>query len=286
MIRPLENLRKLARRGVLAACAALALNGCGGGGDRNVVTVFAAASIAPALEVAAKIWAKRGNPKVRIVTAGSGALARQIEAGAGADIFVSANEDWVEYLADRGFVAGLMPAPLARNRLVLIAPRSSAENTGASTLLAEGRAFARALDRPKRGGRLAIGEPGAVPAGTYAKGALVTLGLWDAVKDRLAPARDVRAALALVERGEAPLGIVYLTDAMASKKAVVVAAFPPGSHGAVAYRVAILKGRSQVHVSDFLAWLRTPLARAVFEKAGFENAGFGAETGTKTGGDE
>lgn len=275
-------LKRVRRSAAVAAAAVALLASCSDGPGVGKLTVFAAASIAPAIEVAGRIWTKKGNPRVVVVTAGSGALARQIEAGAGADILVSANDDWTKYLMDRGLLAGQMPEPLARNALVLIAPAGS-ETGAAPELLKEARALARALDRPKRGGRLAMGEPGLVPAGTYAKQALETLRLWETVEDRIAPAKDVRGALALVERGEVPLGIVYRTDAMASQKVAVAAEFPPGSHPPVEYRVGIVKGRTGVAVSDFLAWLKTPLGRAVFEKAGFENPGFGAGNGNQTG---
>ena len=199
-------------------------------------TVLAAASLQEALTEAANAFARQHHPRPVLAFAASSALARQIEAGAPADMFVSADEEWMDALAAKRLIVAASRRDLASNALVLIEP------AGGRTRLVIGRGFAlaRALGPGSKGGRLALADPAAVPAGKYAKAALTGLGVWPAVAGRIAAAENVRAAMALVERGQVPLGVVYATDAMASAKVRVVARFPAGSHPRIAYPVALV----------------------------------------------
>lgn len=224
------------------------------------VTVFAAASLTDALtEVAADYEAKTGA-KIALSFAGSPVLAKQIDASGGADIFISADAAWMDYLAQRGRIETGSRTNLLGNRLVLIAPR---ESTG-EIRIAPGFALVRAL----HGGRLAVADPETVPAGRYAREALTALGVWNSVADYLAPAENVRVALAYVARGEAPLGIVYSTDAKIEPAVRIVGAFPAASHAAIVYPVGLIKG-ARPGSAAFLAFLSRPAARHRFEKAGF-----------------
>jgi len=224
------------------------------------VHVFAAASLHEAMNGVIDSYAAAGNGKVIGVYAGSSALARQIENGAPADLFVSADERWMDYVESRGLIDTASRVDLLGNRLVLIAPRDAP----LSLAIAPGFPLAKALGH----GRLAIGDPTSVPAGIYAKAALVHLGVWDAVRKKIAPTADVRAALALVARGEAPAGIVYATDAAASGKVAVVGVFPEDSHPPIAYPLALLRGAGE-SARHFYAYLRGREARAVFVRFGF-----------------
>lgn len=223
------------------------------------ITVFAAASLTDVLqEIGASFQADTGIG-VRFSFAASSALARQIEAGAPAQVFVSADLEWMDYLADRDLIDAASRVNVAGNDLVLIAPADSAVTLD----IAPGFPLAEALG----GGRLAVGEPATVPAGRYAKAALTSLGVWTAVEDRLAPAENVRAALALVSRAEAPFGIVYRTDAAVDPKVKVVGAFPAGSHPPIVYPAAAL-GSSE-EGARFVAWLTGDSAQAAFRNRGF-----------------
>lgn len=227
------------------------------------VTVFGAASLTDALEEAGRVWHERGGGTVRFSFASSSTLARQIEAGAPAQIFASANERWMDYLAERGrIVAASRVSPIA-NTLVAIVPADSRTRTaelGPSTDLA-------ALLGPD--GRIAVGDPAHVPAGIYAQQALESLGLWAAAEPRLVRTDNVRAALALVERGEAPLGIVYATDARISAGVRVVGTFPPGSHAPITYPFALVDGAGGDTARALLAFLTGPDGIAIFERFGF-----------------
>jgi molybdate transport system substrate-binding protein len=219
--------------------------------------VYAAASLTEALqEVAVAI----GQP-ARFSFAASSTLARQIENGAPADIFASADEEWADYLAARKLLVADSRITLLSNRLVLIVPADRRRDVE----LSKGMDLASLLD----GGRLAVGDPAHVPAGRYTRQSLEWLGAWAAAEPRLARADSVRAAMALVERGEAPFGIVYATDAAANPRVSVAATFPPESHAPVAYPFAILVGRDRPAARAFLVGLRSPAAMAVFRKHGF-----------------
>ncbi|WP_374593874.1 molybdate ABC transporter substrate-binding protein [Sphingosinicella sp.] len=223
--------------------------------------VLAAASLQEALGEAADAWAKQRHPRPVLSFAGSSALARQIEAGAPADLFISADEAWMDHLEKRSLLASGSRRVIAGNRLVLIAPSDSS-----TTLrIAKGFPLARALGT----GRLAMADPAGVPAGRYGRAALEALGVWSAVEPRVVRSENVRAALALVERGEAPLGIVYTTDAAASRKVRVVGVFPAWSHPPIRYPAARLKTAKAKDAAAFLAFLGSRQARAIFARHGF-----------------
>jgi molybdate transport system substrate-binding protein len=226
------------------------------------MVVFAAASLKNALDEIAAAWAKdTGKPVPRISYAASSALARQMEQGAPADLFISADLDWMDYAAGKNLIRPDSRFNLLGNKIVLIAPRDSRTTTLALT----GGDLAKAL----AGGKLSMGNVDAVPAGKYGKAALEKLGAWTSVKDSIAQAENVRAALVLVARGEAPLGIVYSTDAVAEPGVKVVATFPADSHPPITYPAALARESKNADASSFLDFLCSAKARAVFEKQGF-----------------
>jgi molybdate transport system substrate-binding protein len=226
------------------------------------VVVFAAASLKNALDEIAATWAKdTGKPAPRISYAASSALARQMEQGAPADLFISADLDWMDYAAGKNLIKADTRFNLLGNKIVLIAPKDSKTITLALT----GGDLAEAL----AGGKLSMGNVDAVPAGKYGKAALEKLGAWNSVKDSIAQAENVRAALVLVARGEAPLGIVYSTDAAAEPGVKIVATFPADSHPPITYPAALTRESKNADARTFLDFLRSAKARAVFEKQGF-----------------
>jgi molybdate transport system substrate-binding protein len=189
------------------------------------------------------------------------ALAKQIENGAPADLFLSADSDWMDYVEIRKLIKPGSRRNLLTNRLVLIAPSTST----AKLVIVPGFPLAKHLGND----RLAVADPNAVPAGKYAKAALESLGVWRDVEPKIAPTENVRAALVLVSRGETPFGIVYRTDALADKKVRVVGEFPAKTHPPIVYPVAMTGMSKGAAASDFLTYLSSPAARAVFEKYGF-----------------
>jgi molybdate transport system substrate-binding protein len=222
------------------------------------VLVFAAASLKNALDEVAAM----SPSKPTISYGASSALAKQIEAGAPAQVFISADLDWMDYLQERKLLRAGSRRNLLGNKLVLIAPAGSATKAQ----IAPGFPLAQLLGN----GRLATADPAHVPAGKYTKAALEKLGVWESVSGKLAPAETVRAALALVARGEAPLGTVYSTDAVAEPKARVVAQFPDGLHAPIVYPAALTSSAPPSGgAADFLVLLASPAARNVFEKHGF-----------------
>lgn len=226
------------------------------------VTVMAASSLTDAFRELGAAWAAQGHPPPRFVFAASSALARQVEQGAPADIFASADEPWADYLQERSLlVPGTRTSPLG-NRLVLIAP---ADQPG-DVALAPGVDL---LARLGPAGRIVTGDPASVPVGKYAQAALTALGVWDQVLPRLARAENVRAALLLVERGEAPLGIVYATDAAASRGVRVAGTFPEATHPPITYPFALLPHGDQPEARALLAFLTGPEAAPVYRKLGF-----------------
>ncbi|WP_449257354.1 molybdate ABC transporter substrate-binding protein [Bosea sp. (in: a-proteobacteria)] len=226
------------------------------------LVVFAAASMKNALDEAAANWVKEsGKPAPKISYAASNTLAKQIESGAPADIFISADLDWMDYAASKNLIKPETRVSLLGNKIVLVAAKDST----AAIELKPGVDLAAALGS----NRLAMGNVDSVPAGKYGKAALEKLGAWDKVKDKIAQADNVRAALLLVSRGEAPLGIVYATDAAADPQVKVVAAFPEGSHPPIVYPVAATKDSTNPDAAAFLTYLRGPAAKPVFEKQGF-----------------
>lgn len=222
--------------------------------------VLAASSLQDALESAAVAWEEKGHDRPTLSFAGTPALARQIEYGAPADMFVSADEAWMNELASKGLIDESSRKILARNRLVLIAPLGSDENLDAgkthiATMLGEGR--------------LAMADPDAVPAGRYARQALAALGEWPALKSRITSSDNVRAALALVAHGEAPLGTVYLSDAHAEPRVRVVMHFPEDSHPPITYPFALLKRAKNPDARAFQAFLVSPKGQAILKNHGF-----------------
>lgn len=223
--------------------------------------VLAASSMQEALGDAAREWTASGHQAPVLSYAASSALARQIEEGAPADIFVSADAEWMDYLADRKLVAGRSRSVVASNRLVLVAPKASR----LALRIGPGFPLARALGK----GRLAIASPDSVPAGRYAKQALTGLAVWPSVSTRLARTENVRAALALVARGETPLGIVYATDALAEPKVRVVGIFPGSSHRRIVYPVARLARSTSREAEQFRLFLLSAKGQAIFRRHGF-----------------
>lgn len=221
--------------------------------------VFAAASLKGSLDDVAGAYEAKTRKKVRVSYGASSFLARQIEAGAPAQLFISADTEWVDYLEKRA----LTRAPrvdLLANDLVLIAPASSA----VKLRVAPAFPLAAALGS----GRLALADPASVPAGKYARASLTLLGVWSQVVAKLAPAENVRAALAMVAREEAPLGIVYRTDAIADYRVRIVDVFPPGSHPPIVYPLAGVKGIGE-EARQFAAFAASPEARAIWAQHGF-----------------
>jgi molybdate transport system substrate-binding protein len=223
--------------------------------------VLAAASLQESLTAAADAWAKRGHAKPVLSFAASSALARQIIAGAPADLFLSADEPWMDMVQQANRIVPGTRVSFLANRLVLIAPTAIARPVA----IRRGFRLARLLGS----GRLAMAEPNSVPAGKYGRQALTTLGIWPAVAPRIAAGDSVRAALALVERGEAPYGIVYLTDALASKRVKVVGTFPAASHAPITYPVARLTGAPSADAEPFRRFLLSPAGKAIFTRYGF-----------------
>jgi molybdate transport system substrate-binding protein len=225
------------------------------------LVIFAAASLKDALdEVNAAYHRDKGQETVTSYAASS-TLAKQIEAGAPADIFVSADLDWIDYLAKRNLIKPETRANLLGNILVLIAPVDS------PLKLAIGPNFP--LAAALGGGRLAIADPSAVPAGKYGKAALEALGVWSSVADKLAPAENVRASLLLVSRGEAPLGIVYQTDAVAGQGVRILGTFLEDTHPPIIYPSAVVASSTNPGAPGYIANLKSPTARPIFEKQGF-----------------
>lgn len=225
--------------------------------------VLAASSLTDALNEIGPAFTAATHRGVTLSYAASSALARQIEGGAPADVFMSADTEWMDYLQTRKLIDPASRHNEVGNRLVLISPADST----VSITIAPHFALARLLGD----GRLATGDPDSVPVGKYAKEALTHLGVWDEVGGKVAAADNVRAALALVARGEAPLGIVYRTDALAQKKVRIVAAFPASSHDPITYPAATT---AQPHegAADFVKFLASPQAQAIFAKYGFDAA--------------
>ncbi|UTP38371.1 molybdate ABC transporter substrate-binding protein [Phenylobacterium sp. LH3H17] len=223
------------------------------------VTVFAAASLKNALDEVGREYARTGG-EARFSYAASSAMARQIEQGAPADIYVSADADWMTYLAERRLVVAATRRDLLTNRLALIAPADSK----AALKVAKGMPLARALG----GGRLAVAGPD-VPAGKYARAALISLGAWDGVSGKLAQAENVRTALQYVARGESPFGVVYDTDARLEPKVRIVGLFPAGSHPAIVYPAALVTGSKNPDAARFLSFMSGPQAAVVFRRHGF-----------------
>jgi molybdate transport system substrate-binding protein len=260
----MDHTTGLRRRDMLSAALALAVAAPmrrAGAAEKDLL-VFAAASLKTALDAADAPYQKDRGAHVVVSFAASSALAKQIEAGAPADIFISADPDWMDYLEKRNLIKAGTRTNLAGNALVLIAPKDSKEDIA----IAPGFPLLQALGAD---GRLAMADPAAVPAGLYGKAALEKLGVWARVAPRVAPAENVRAALALVSRGEAPLGIVYRTDAAADTGVRIVATFPPDTHPPIIYPIAVVATSTHPAAAAYLAYLTSPAARPFLDAQGF-----------------
>jgi len=227
------------------------------------LTVFAAASLTDAMKDVSALWTKAGHPPLTLSFGASSTLARQIEQGAPAALFASADETWMDYLAQKNLIAADTRKSLLGNDLVLVvqADKPLHVTIGPDFDL---------LGLLGATGRLATGDPAHVPVGIYAEQALKKLGLWDKVAPRLAATEDVRAALLLVERAEAPAGIVYGTDAAVSKAVMVAGTFPASSHDPVSYPFAVVKAHDTPEARALLTFLESPQAREVFVQRGFK----------------
>jgi len=227
--------------------------------------VLAASSLQETLEDAADGWVADGHPRPLLSFAGTPALARQVEAGAPADLFVSADAQWMDALAGKRLIVPDSRIDLAINRLVIVTPRDSALTLEP----VKGMRLANQLGAALGQGQLAMADPDAVPAGRYGKQALASLGAWHAVANRVAGSENVRAALALVARGEAPLGVVYATDALVEPRVRVVATLPADSHAPIVYPAARLARSNNRDAAGFLRYLASAEGRAIFRKHGF-----------------
>jgi molybdate transport system substrate-binding protein len=245
-------MRKLLSAAAIAASILLP-----GPAAAQELLVYAAASLTDALQAVVR----EAGLAAKYSFAASSTLARQIENGAPADIFASADEEWADYLQTRGKLVANSRVPLLSNRLVLIVPADRPRTVE----LKKGMDFAALLGA----GRLSTGDPAHVPVGKYAQQSFEWLGVWPQVEPRLARAESVRAAMALVERGEAPYGVVYATDAAASAKVAVAGQFPTESHPQIVYPFAIVAGKDNAATRAFMAAVATPTAKATFRKFGF-----------------
>jgi molybdate transport system substrate-binding protein len=255
----MNMIRRLVLRGIfLFACASCAAHAFAA----DPLTVFAAASLKESMDDAAAAYQHATGQAVRVSYGGSSALARQIEQGAPADVFVSADLDWMDELQRKALIDTATRRNLLGNTLVLVAPKNSAAQALA---LQPGTDLLPLLgDR-----RMALALVDSVPAGKYAKAAFMSLGLWTQLQPHVAESENVRAALLLVARGEAPLGVVYGSDAQAEPRVRVLATFPPQSHPPIVYPVARIKTSTHPRAADFVRWLQTPAAAAIFRKRGF-----------------
>ena len=253
-------IRSLASLALLAAVSSHAYAGL-------KVTVYAAASLTNAIGEVAAQYEKAKGVKVVSSFAASSALAKQIENGAPADVFISADSKWMNYLQDKNKIDKASRRDLLGNHLVLIAPKGQSFKVE----MDKSFDFAKAFD-----GKLCTGDLESVPAGIYTKQALTALGWWSAIKSRIVGTQDVRASLAFVERGECAAGIVYETDAKLSSNSDTVAIFPDSSHDPIVYPVAAVvgnQGPAQGIAKDFIEYLASPEASAIFTRYGFSLAG-------------
>jgi molybdate transport system substrate-binding protein len=242
---------------IAVGCSAV----CPPAGQAQTLTVLAAASLKNALDEVAAQYQKRSGEKAAISYAASSALAKQAESGAPADIFISADLDWMDYLEKRNLLKAGSRTNLLRNEIVLIA---SADSKAA---IAIGPRFP--LAALLGGGRLAMGDPDHVPAGKYGKAALEALDVWSSVSSKIARGENVRAALNFVARGEAPLGIVYRTDAAADKNVRIVGAFPANTHPPIVYPAALLSEGKSPTAERFFLFMKSQEAAGIFRKHGF-----------------
>ena len=254
----MRNALSTSRRAALFAVLTLVLQPCAA--MAQDLTVFAAASLTDSMKAVAEAYKAKTGMAVTLSFGASSTLARQIEQGAPADIFFSADTDWMDYLQKNGHIADGTRKDLLGNRLALIA----ASDAAPAPKIAPRFDLAGALGDRK----LALADPASVPAGKYGKAALTALGVWDSVASKVVQAENVRVALEYVARGEAAYGIVYATDAKVAPSVRLAGLFPENTHPVIIYPVALTKGASST-AKDFLAFLGGAQARAIFEKAGF-----------------
>jgi len=254
--------RGVVRSLLVAAMVALTApwNGAAHAQGRDLL-VFGAASLKNALDDANARYLRDAGHKIVVSYGASSALAKQIENGAPADIFISADLDWMDYVAAHKLIKPETRFNLLGNKLVLIAPADSRINLA----IAPNFPLAQALGND----RLAMADPAAVPAGKYGRAALEALGVWSSVSSKIAPAQDVRATLLLVSRGEAPLGIVYQTDAAADKSVKIVGAFPETTHPPIIYPIAVTTASTHPAAAAYIGFLKSPAAKPAFEIQGF-----------------
>jgi molybdate transport system substrate-binding protein len=257
--------RMPARRGVLAGLVALAIGlttGLASSAARaDDVLVLAAASLKNALDDAIAGY-KPESGKIVASYGASSALAKQLENGAGADIFISADLDWMDDVQKHDLIDKATRKNLLGNEIVLVAP---AAGNPAKVEIKPSFPLGTML----KDGRLAMADPAAVPAGKYGKAALEKLGVWDSVSNHIAAAENVRAALAFVSRGETPYGIVYATDAAADKGVAIVGVFPADTHPPIIYPIALIATSKNPEARKFLSYLESPAAAGFFQKQGF-----------------
>ncbi|SFA80843.1 molybdate transport system substrate-binding protein [Rhizobium sp. NFR07] len=252
----------LKKTAMLAAAAFVIVAGAiGPVAAQEKVTVFAAASMKNALDAANKAWSDEAGKETTVSYAASSALAKQIEAGAPADVFISADLDWMKYVSDKKLVKEDTKSNWLGNRIVLVAPKDNAKPVD----IKAGFDLVGLLN----GGKLAMGAPDSVPAGKYGKAALEKLGTWASVEKSVAGAESVRAALALVSRGEAPYGIVYATDAAADPGVAVVGTFPEDTHPPIIYPIAVLSESKSADAGAYVDYLKSAKAAPFFEAQGF-----------------
>lgn len=249
------------KKSALLCAALLSLPGHAARAPEQGITVFAAASLSEVLEDVGRTYEEQSGVPVRLSFAASSALARQIESGAPAGVFISADEQWMDYLAARQLVRTDSRVDVAGNALVLVAPADSRLQLD----IAPHFRLAEALGAR---GRIATGDPDSVPAGRYAKAALTSLGVWQSVASRIVPAENVRSALNFVSLGETPLGIVYATDALGNRKVRVVDAFPANTHDPITYPAAVTN-RGGEQARAFVQFLLGDQAQAIFARYGF-----------------
>ena len=247
--------------GALATALSLRLAGARATGGSKPVLVFAAASLANVLGELDRAFTARTGVRVTSSLAASSTLAKQIEAGAPADVYFSADLQWMDYLQQRGLLRAGSRQDIIGNSLVLIAPSRSPLKVSIGPGID--------LQRLLGGGRLAVADPDSVPAGIYAREALTKLGAWNSIAPRLVRAENVRAALEYVARGDAPLGIVYRTDALVEKRVRVVGVFPADSHPPIVYPVALTR-RASASAARYLEYITSSDVQPIFRKWGFE----------------
>jgi molybdate transport system substrate-binding protein len=226
------------------------------------LTVFAAASLTEAMRAVDQAWIAQGHPRLLFSFAASSTLARQLDQGAPANIFATADKEWMDWAVKHQLIVEKSIRDVLTNKLVLVVPKDHAQQIE----IKPGFDLVSLLGQS---GRLAVGDPAHVPAGIYARQALTKLGLWEAVKNRLAPADSVRSALLLVERGEVPAGIVYLTDAMVASHLAVAGTFPADSHERIAYPFAVTRHGDTPAARALMTFITGPEGRKIFARFGF-----------------